>query len=208
MAGQEPEDVGRKGGAAEGYMGAHPAGYHETTYYEPTVTAVTDIVVPATRIQWGPVFAGILIALSVTFLWTGLGIALALGTGGLGYWIVGFASLGLFLGSMFAARTAKADVWPAVMHAVIIWAIIMIGNVFLFGSIGAGVLNAVVSAAGAGTSGVAPGAITSAVTGAGWWFFGGFLILLAASILGGLAGINPPEHDERRENAVVVEHHD
>lgn len=180
-------DVGRKGGAAEaGYMGR---------YYEPTVTAVTDMVVPATRIQWGPVFAGLLIALSVTFLWTAFGIALGVGVGGLGYWIVGFGSLGLFLGSLFAARTAKADVVPAIMHAVVLWALVMILDVFVFGSIGGSVVAALIRTAGISQAAGA-GAIGTGLTSFGWWFFGGFLIMLAASILGGLAGVSPVEHRE------------
>lgn len=195
MAGQEPEDVGRKGGAAEGYMGAHPVSHAGPYYYEPTATAVTDIVVPASRIQWGPVFAGFLIAVATTLLFTGLGIAIGLSASGLGYWIIGFGSLGLFLGSLFAARTAKADVWPAIMHAIVIWAIVLVINVFLTGSIGGNVIAAVFG--GGEATAATPIDVASAVRNVGWYFFGGFLILLAASILGGLAGINPPEHYEK-----------
>jgi hypothetical protein len=181
---QERERIeGQKGGASEAYAGAH--------YYEPTVTAVTDIVVPATRIQWGPVFAGLLVALAVTFLFTSLGVAIGIGARGMGYWVVGFGSLGLFLGSMLAARTAKADVLPAMLHGVIVWTLAMILHVFAFGS----VMGAIVATAL--NRGVAGGAPTiEIISGAAWWFFGGFLIFLAASILGGLAGINPPVHEE------------
>ncbi|MHB9038781.1 MAG: hypothetical protein ACYC64_19215 [Armatimonadota bacterium] len=183
---EREKDVGQKGGASEAHMAAH-------RYYEPTATAVTDIAIPASRIQWGPTFAGLLVALSVTFLWTALGIALGVGVGGLGYWIVGFGSLGLFLGSMLAARTARADVVPAILHGVIIWSLAMILHVFAFGGIG-GVLVAAAVDAQAATAGVMP--MTQAFVTGAWWFFGGFLILLVASILGGLAGINPPTHEE------------
>ncbi len=180
----EEKIVGQKAGASEAYAGPH--------YYEPTVTAVTDMIIPATRIQWGPVFAGLLVALAVTFLFTSLGIAIGIGARGMGYWVIGFGSLGLFLGSMLAARTAKADVLPAILHGVIVWTLAMILHVLAFGS----VVGAIV--ASALNRGVGGGAPTMAmVSGAAWWFFGGFLIFLAASILGGLAGINPPVHEEQ-----------
>ncbi|MCE5314897.1 MAG: hypothetical protein ABFD49_06065 [Armatimonadota bacterium] len=183
---EHEKDVGQKGGASEAYMGAHH-------YYEPTATAVTDIVVPATRIQWGPTFAGLIIAMSVTFLWTALGIALGVGVRGLGYWIVGFGSLGLFLGSLMAARTARADVVPAILHAVVIWSLVVIGHVLAFGGMSGTILASAMNVE-ATRAGVMP--ITEAFRTGAWWFFGGFLILLVASILGGLAGINPPTHEE------------
>lgn len=191
MAEQEPQDVGRKGGSAEGFLGAHP--YAGRYYYEPTATAVTDIVVPATRIQWGPVFAGLLIAMAVTFLFTALGMAIGLSASGLGYWVVGFASLGLFLGSLYTARTAKADVLPAIMHGIINWSLFMIVTLFAFGNIAGTIAAAVVGELPA-TPQAAP--LVEVARNVGWWFFGGFLILLAASILGGLAGVNPPETRE------------
>ncbi len=177
---REEELQGIKGGSAEAYAGR--------MFYEPTVTAVTDMIVPATRIQWGPVFAGLLIALSITFLFTALGIATGLGIKGLGYWIVGFGALGLFLGSLMAARTARAELIPAILHGAILWTLVMMVHVFAFG--GGGLLVA--------TMGASPGAAVPAasVTGFGWWFFLGFLILLAASIIGGIVGVNPPEHHE------------
>ncbi|MCE5324763.1 hypothetical protein LLG46_15820 [bacterium] len=182
--------TGQKGGASEAFIHGHH-------YYEPSVTAITDIIVPATRIQWGPTFAGLLVALSVTFLFTALGIALGIGVGGMGYWIVGFGSLGLFLGSMLAARTAKADVIPAIMHGVIVWCLAMVLHTITFG----GVLAAVVAST---MDARAPTPITTVISDAAWWFFGGFLIFLVASILGGLAGINPPEHEETHETTTTT----
>ncbi|MEN6357600.1 MAG: hypothetical protein ABFD83_11020 [Armatimonadota bacterium] len=184
--------AGQKGGASEAFIHGHH-------YYEPTVTAITDIIVPATRIQWGPTFAGLLVALSVTFLLTALGIALGIGIGGMGYWVVGFGSLGLFLGSLLAARTARADVVPAIMHGVIVWCLVTVLHVVTFG----GIIGAVVASI-MGSRGAAAGAPLSAtVSSAAWWFFGGFLIFLVASILGGLAGINPPEHEETHETTTT-----
>ena len=110
MAEREPEE-GRKGGAAEGGM-AYPR------YYEPTITAVTDMVVPATRVQWGPVFAGLITAIAFTLLFLSLGAAVGLGALGMGFWTIAFATIGLYLGSYLAARTAKAanGPWPCGGH--------------------------------------------------------------------------------------------
>jgi len=202
MAEQEPEDVGRKGGAAEHYLGAHPV-EGRARFYEPLITAVTDIVVPASRIQWGPIFAGLLIALATVVLWSGLGIALGFGIPGMLYWFVGFSALGTFLGTLFAARTAKAPMWPAIFHGVIIWAIFMLLDVVAMGNIGGGIVAAVLA-----TPGAAPAAApvsTAAVTGFGWWFFGGFLCILAGAVLGAIAGANPPEEDEEPTHATAVE---
>ncbi len=202
MAEQEPEDVGRKGGAAEHYLGAHPTG-ERAAFYEPLITAVTDIVVPASRIQWGPVFAGLLIALATLVLWAGLGVALGFGTSGLLFWLVGFSCLGLFLGTLFAARTAKAPIWPAIFHGVIIWSIFMLLDVMFAGNIGGGLMAAVLATPGSAPA-VAP-ISSGAVTGYGWWFFGGFLVMLAAAILGAIAGAVAPDYDEEPTHATAVE---
>ena len=76
---EEFPERGQKGGSMEGSM-AMPR------YYEPTVTAVTDMVVPATRVQWGPVLAGVVVALAISFLLISLGVAIRLSATGLAWW--------------------------------------------------------------------------------------------------------------------------
>lgn len=190
MAEQDPEkQIGRKGGAADAYMVA--PGYHV-----PEVSAVTDIAIPPDRVQWGPVFAGLIVAFAVGFLFTSLGVAIGIGTAGIGYWVIGFTALGLFLGAWVAARTARApSAWPAILHATILWGVVMILNVVFAGSIGGSVVGAMMART------PATGVPTGAVTSLGWYFFGGFLIMLAASILGALVGINP-SHAEEEGGAV------
>lgn len=177
MAEREPEE-GRKGGAAEGGM-AYPR------YYEPTITAVTDMVVPATRVQWGPVFAGLITAIAFTLLFLSLGAAVGLGALGMGFWTIAFATIGLYLGSYLAARTAKAPLLPAIVHSIIIWGLGLIVTTMGAGGLGSVLLSG-------GPAGTAP-----AATELGWWFFIGFIIMLAGSILGGLTGM--VSHEEHQE---------
>lgn len=170
-----PEE-GRKGGSLEGSM-AYPR------YYEPTVTAVTDIVVPATRIQWGPIFAGLSVMIGFWLLFESLGFALGLGAVGIGFWTIAFATVGLFLGSFLAVRTAKAELVPAIVHAVVLWSIVLI-----LSTIGLGRLAMYAGGVGAGLG-----------AGSAWWFFIGYIIMLAGSILGGVIGMSPVVRTEERQ---------
>ena len=176
------EEEGRKGGAMEGAL---------PRYYEPTVTAVTDMVVPATRVQWGPVIAGVILALAVAFWFISLGVAIGIRATGLVYWSVVFAALGLFLGSLLTARTAKAGLFASIEHSIIVWGIVLLLNVMA-------VLGTLRLFAVTGTTTTGP-AVSAATF--GWSFFVGFLILLAASILGGLVGMVVPEEHVEHEHA-------
>lgn len=180
MEDRDPEQ-GRKGGSLESGM-ALPR------YYEPTVTAVTDMVIPATRIQWGPVIAGVIVALAVALLFTSLGVALGFTLRALGFWTTAFTAVGLFLGNMLTARTAKADLVPAIAHAVVVWGIVLILSAIAIGNLGGAVIAArspIVLAANVVAAGF------------GWRFFIGFLIMLGAAILGGIVGTNRVRREEK-----------
>ncbi len=188
MADQEEQQSGEKGGALEAHMTV------------PTIAAVTDIAIPPDRVQWGPTFAGLMVALAVTLLWTGLGVGIGFGVspagfgGELGFWITGFAAVGLFLGSALAARTAKASrYWPAILHGVIVWALVMMLDVFTgFGFIRGFEVLAVEAMAGSVPAGFALHEL-------GWWLFGGYLVLLAAAVAGGIVGMTK-SHEEHGHN--------
>ena len=187
MADQEEQQAGEKGGALEAHMTA------------PTVTAVTDIAIPPDRVQWGPTFAGLMVTLAVTFLWTGLGIGIGFaaspaGFGGeLGFWITGFAAVGLFLGSALAARTAKAShYWPAILHGVIVWTLVMTLDIFT----GFGFIRGLDMLALGALGGNVPAAL--AMHDLGWWLFGGYLVLLAAAVGGGIVGMTRNEEHAHR----------
>lgn len=168
-----PEE-GRKGGSLEGSM-AYPR------HHEPSVSAVTDIVVPATRIQWGPIFAGLVVMIGFWLLFESLGFALGLGAVGLGFWSIAFATVGLFLGSYLAVRTAKADLSPAIVHSVVLWSIVLI-----------------LSTIGLGRLALYAGAAGGLVVGSAWWFFVGYIIMLAGSVLGGVVGMSRVVRTEER----------
>jgi hypothetical protein len=182
MAEREPEE-GRKGGAMESGM-ALPR------HYEHAVTAVAQLVAPATRIQWGPTFAGVVVALATTLLFTSLGVALGLGVPGLGYWAIAFASVGLLLGSMLTARTAKAELPAAIVHSVIVWGIVLILSALSLGGVGGALAAAAVSPVHLIASAV--------IANFGWRFFIGFVIMLAASIIGAVIGADYERHQEEQ----------
>lgn len=169
-----PEE-GRKGGSLEGSM-AFPR------YYEPTVTAVTDIVIPATRVQWGPIFAGLVVFAGFWLLFESLGIAVGFAAYGLGFWTIAFATVGLFLGSFLASRTAKAELVPAIVHAVVLWSLVLILSIIGFGRVAFGAIPA--------------GGVNA------WWFFIGYIIMLGGSILGGILGMSPVVRTEEQHTEV------
>jgi len=189
MAEQEPEEEGRKGGAAEHHLGAH--------YYHEAATSMAETV-PATRIKWGPVFAGYAVALATALLWFALGMAMGLRPAGLAVWSVVFAVVGVFLGTILAARTAGVGTVPAMLHGVIIWALFMFTDVLAFGG---AVRGTAMSAAGVfgGTPAGAAAATMAASRALGWWFFGSYVCLLIAAVLGGAVGAVSSEPTGRAE---------
>jgi hypothetical protein len=189
MAGQEPEEEGRKGGAAEHHLGAH-------YYQEAAIPA--DETMPATRIKWGPVFAGYVVALATALLWFALGMAIGLRPAGLAVWSVVFGAVGVFLGTVMAARTAGIGTLPAMLHGVVIWALFMFTDVLTFGG---AVRDTVMSAVGmfGGTPAAPAAASIAAARLLGWWFFGSYICLLIAAVLGGAVGAVSSERTGRAE---------
>lgn len=179
MADLDPRE-GAKGGSLEHSM-AMPH------YYEPTVTAVTDMVVPATRVQWGPVIAGVIASLAISFLLISLGVAIRLSATGLAFWSAASGVIGIFVGSLLAARTAKAFLVPALVHGFMVWSIILILNTIGLGSAGVSLAN---RAAATGTT------VGVNMSTFGWSFFVGSLVYLIAALFGALAGMVPERHED------------
>jgi hypothetical protein len=182
----EEQQAGQKGGLAESVIRL------------PMATAVTDITIPPDRVQWGPAFAGLLITLAVAFLWTALGLGIGIGVspgsiGAFGFWTTGFACLGLFLGTIVAARTSKsARAWPAIMHGLIIWTMVMMIDVFSGFALFRGAEKMIMAV----TAGRAT--IPAEASMLGWWFFGGYLCMLVAAILGSLVGMTSVSEEAER----------
>lgn len=187
---EDESEVGKKGGATEAYMTAGAIPRTET------------LVSALRRFRWDAVLAGTASAIALMMLFVSLGIAIGLtfgrfGTGGgLAYWIVGSAAVGLFLGSWLAAKYAVVtNLWSAVAHGFVMWSLFMILDrmgVDLIGGISRLLF------AGVMTGNVATTTAKTVLTGAGWWFFIGYLIALAAAVLGSVAGLAIEEHEEQR----------
>lgn len=190
---ERPEDEGRKGGAAEAHAGAVPA------YYDRAAAAATEVT-PLGWIRWGSTIAGLVIALAtIAFLnAVGVGLGLRFNTnaagGGLAYWLIASAAIGLFLGSFLAARFAKArTVGSAIMHGVVIWAIFMLLDISGFGlGTGFGLFYGTMATAVPLAPGAGP---TSLLISLAWWFVIGYLVALIAAVLGGAAGVTQYEEE-------------
>ena len=179
----QEQQAGQKGGSAEA-MAMHVA------------PAISEVAIAPGRVQWGPAFAGTVVAVAVTFLWSSLGVAIGFamnpsGFGGeLGFWITGFAGLGIFLGSALAARSAKASTaGTAILHAVVIWSLLMMLDVFT----GFGVIRGLGLVALGAMEGMEVAAL--AISDLGWWFFGGYMFLLVAAVFGALTGMGESQEE-------------
>jgi hypothetical protein len=180
----EEEQAGQKGGAAEAYLHAG------------AVPRAAEFVLPIGRIQWGPLFAGLAVSMAVTVLLTALGRGLTLtlgptGVGGLAYWMIGVAAIGLFLGSMLAARQSRAtQVSTGVGHGLVIWSLFLIADV-VFGVVG--FFSRMTGFAEIYQSGGLMGFVGA------WWLFIGYAILLAAAGIGGAVGVKSETEQEHRQ---------
>ena len=145
---------------------------------DPTVvgTATTDVAarVP-TRVSWGAVFAGGLVAVAVGAMLNVLGAAIgastidpatpgatpsasSLGIAG-GIWFLVANLIGLAVGGYVAARlSGTADDTDGVLHGLSVWALGFILSGLLLGNLAAGAVNTAVTGASSIIGGVAQGA--------------------------------------------------
>lgn len=183
----EPE-AGRRGGSTEAYV---------TSGVYPAAGAAASLL---RRFRWDGVLAGTFVAVATMMLLSALGVAIGLTYGelgpggGLAYWVVGSAAIGLFAGSWLASRFANlVHIWTAVAHGITIWSLFMILDrlgIDLIGGMSRFLF------AGVGAAALTPGTNRDVLMDAGWWFFIGYLIALAAAVLGSVAGLGTEDVDE------------
>ncbi|TYP88325.1 permease [Blastococcus xanthinilyticus] len=189
---------------------------------EERVERPTQVSVAPTRrdrVRWGPVWAGLVVAMP-TFL------LLQLATLALGLWDVGSADgnsadlwssinglIALFLGGLTAAATA---VWRGVsdglLHGILVWALTIVslliltlfGGGALLGSL-AGVVTDVAGIQQADLPEVAAGQIADVTRDAASWAVLGLGLSIAAAALGGVVGAKmwPSKHDAEAERVSV-----
>jgi hypothetical protein len=171
------------------------------------------------RIRWSSVWAGLVIALTVQFLLSAIGVAFGVrglvpapgvisgaAATTLGVWMAISAIIALFLGGLATARFAGiAGTNNGVWNGVVLWALtITIGTIAA--SMGAGsALSSMFGGTGAATAttGEVHRALGMASAGAGWFVLGSLLGLLAAA-LGGAAGARNPAEEPAPPNLTVT----
>lgn len=172
------------------------------------------------RVRWGPVWAGLIVAVP-TFL------LLQLATLALGWWDVGPGATGnnadwisgingliaLFLGGLTAGASA---IWrgfsDGLLHGILVWALTVVSIVFLtlfgggalLGSL-AGVVTDVTGIEQANLPDVAAGQVADVATASASWAVLGLGLGIAASALGGVLGAKmwPSRKDAERQRVAA-----
>lgn len=178
-------------------------------------TAVVDY---HDRVRWGPIFAGIVIALSTQLVLSALGVAIGMSVGaadaqadpnaiglGVGIWSIISLFIALLVGSWIMARTCgPMNKNTALLNGAILWATTLALSSWLLASGVSGTFGIVMANAGdiADRVNVPPGAqnvtpaearnIADSVARAGWSFLFGSLLGLVASLIGATLGARSP----------------
>ncbi|MBE0446603.1 MAG: hypothetical protein IBX64_00565 [Actinobacteria bacterium] len=181
--------------------------------------------VPAwySRISWGGVFSGVLIAIAAQMLLSALGVLVGFGTAaltnvqaladisaGVGIWIAISALISTFIGGYVASRLANVRfISDGLWHGTTVWALALVATVLLSTFGVTGLLGFATTAAGA--LGVTPPAVQVtpadiqtaadvAATSSGYFLLGA-LLSLGAALLGGWLGSGRISRSEAMEEA-------
>lgn len=183
-----------------------------TTREDPAMAAVAIGRAPlGSSISWAAIIAGVFIAITLQILlsmlgvWVGFGLAsvtdlpaLQDAATGVGIWIAVSALISLFIAGLATARLANSiSNANALWHGVILWALALVGGIWLSISGFTGVLgfaltpSAVLNAVpGLTDEFAAADAVTAAEISAEFagWFLLGALLALAAAVIGAIVG--------------------
>jgi hypothetical protein len=185
-------------------------------------TIVNPVVGYHDRIRWGPILAGIAIALSAQLVLSALAFAIGLGAGatgadagsvgrGIGIWSIISLLISLFLGGWVMAQSCgPMTKKTALLNAIILWATTLALSSWLLASGISGAVGAVAANAGEIANQVQePGGvnipnqvpnidanqardIAANTANAVWSFLVGSLLSLAAAMIGGSVGARKP----------------
>jgi hypothetical protein len=169
------------------------------------------------RIRWGPIIAGIFVAIATQLILSALGAAIGLSVGttggavGIGIWSIISLLLALFIGSWVAASgSAPMNRKSALLQGLILWATTLALSAWLLASGVTGafgvaasnageVLNQVQQPGGATIPNQVPNVsnnqlkeVADVSTKAAWSFIIGSLLGLVASLIGATAGAKKP----------------
>jgi hypothetical protein len=179
----------------------------------------TPVVDYHDRVRWGPILAGIVIAISTQLVLSALGVAIGMTVGaadaqadpnaiglGVGIWSIISLFIALLLGSWIMARTCgPMNKNTALLNGAILWATTLALSSWLLASGVTGTFGIVMANAGeiadrvnvnpGGTQNITPEEarnIADNVARAGWSFLFGSLLGLVASLVGATLGARRP----------------
>lgn len=200
------EETGRKGGAASMAAGVPYA-------------AERAGEVPWTRdlVRWGPIWAGLLLAIGIQLVLGLIGAAIALSAYNpsaanyaqrvgsfTGIWSAISALIALFVGGYVAGRMAAVlGLRNGIVQGSVVWALALVAGIVLSGLGAAGVLGAMSNVTGALTRGLNVSGpegrtlINSAIS-ATWWTVVGAILAWVAAAIGGVLGTSA--HREAAED--------
>jgi hypothetical protein len=124
---------------------------------EPTIATVVN---DRDRVRWGPIFAGIVVAIATQLILSALGVAIGLSARadgsdpnsvgwGIGIWSIISLLIALFLGSWVAANTCSPmNSKTALLHGLILWATTLAISAWLLASGVTGAFGVLASNAG------------------------------------------------------------
>lgn len=192
----EVEEVGRKGGAASMSAGMPYAGERASV-----------AVVARDLVRWGPIWAGLLLALAVQLVLGGIGLAIALSShnpaapnyadmvaGTLSWWNAFSMLIALFVGGYIAGRMAAVlGLRNGVTQGSVVWALALLIGVILSvfgvaGVIGSSSNLPALLSRGVDVSAPAAQKLVRAAASSAWWFVGASILAWAAAAAGGLLG--------------------
>lgn len=173
----------------------------------------TPVVDYHDRVRWGPIFAGIVIALSTQLVLSALGVAIGMSMGaadaqadpnaiglGVGIWSIISLFIALLVGSWIMARTCgPMNKNTALLNGAILWATTLALSSFLLAMGVSGTFGIVMANAGdmtqGGTQNLTPAEarnLADNLARAGWSFLFGSLLGLVASLIGSTLGARSP----------------
>lgn len=190
---------------------------------------VADRQVPVTvksyhdRVRWGPIIAGLVVALSTQLILSSLGTAIGLsnlaGSGAprteagdvgsaIGVWSIISLFISLFIGGWITTRTCgPLNRGTALLNGAILWATTLAIGTWLLASGITGAFGVVASNAGeiinqgvnvpndANVTAQQTRDIAGSVARAGWYFTFGSLLGLVAALIGAALGTHHPRHN-------------
>ncbi|MHB8840974.1 MAG: hypothetical protein ACYC56_04160 [Candidatus Aquicultor sp.] len=182
--------------------------------------------VPAwySRLSWGSIFAGVLVAIASEFVLSAIGVVIGFGTptitsaadlrsisAGVGIWAAISILIATFIGGYVASRVADVQLASdGLWHGLVVWAFALVGGI-LFGVLGVSGLLGFVGNAVAALRGVLPSGATITPTdiraaadtlaSSAGYFLLGSLLSLATAFLGGWLGSNRLSRAEAMKRA-------